>query len=140
MLTLPTCTCFWGVVISSAITILPRFGRHPRGCSTPRKGGPSPLLRRTGFSRHFPGNGAAPALHSPPANLHPIACNGQVLRADRHKRRHGGRRAGAAGFSLPGYRAALPWKRSEEHTSELQSLMRNSSAVFCLKQKTQIKD
>src|SRR3546814_7189448 len=26
--------------------------------------------------------------------------------------------------------------RSEEHTSELQSLMRNSSAVFCLKKKT----
>src|SRR3546814_7345795 len=26
-------------------------------------------------------------------------------------------------------------KRSEEHTSELQSLMRNSYAVFCLKQK-----
>src|SRR3546814_8638635 len=26
--------------------------------------------------------------------------------------------------------------RSEEHTSELQSLMRNSSAVFCLKTKT----
>src|SRR3546814_2169088 len=26
-------------------------------------------------------------------------------------------------------------KRSEEHTSELQSLMRISSAVFCLKQK-----
>src|SRR3546814_2798556 len=25
-------------------------------------------------------------------------------------------------------------KRSEEHTSELQSLMRNSYAVFCLKQ------
>src|SRR3546814_3927538 len=28
--------------------------------------------------------------------------------------------------------------RSEEHTSELQSLMRISYAVFCLKQKTQI--
>src|SRR3546814_6635154 len=27
-------------------------------------------------------------------------------------------------------------QRSEEHTSELQSLMRNSSAVFCLKKKT----
>src|SRR3546814_10871951 len=26
-------------------------------------------------------------------------------------------------------------RRSEEHTSELQSLMRNSYAVFCLKQK-----
>src|SRR3546814_2848321 len=27
-------------------------------------------------------------------------------------------------------------RRSEEHTSELQSLMRNSYAVFCLKKKT----
>src|SRR3546814_14650067 len=27
------------------------------------------------------------------------------------------------------------WVRSEEHTSELQSLMRTSSAVFCLKKK-----
>src|SRR3546814_8734662 len=27
------------------------------------------------------------------------------------------------------------WKRSEEHTSELQSLMRTSYAVFCLKNK-----
>src|SRR3546814_3605159 len=30
-------------------------------------------------------------------------------------------------------------KRSEEHTSELQSLMRISYAVFCLKKKTQNK-
>src|SRR3546814_9520079 len=30
----------------------------------------------------------------------------------------------------------LPEGRSEEHTSELQSLMRNSYAVFCLKKKT----
>src|SRR3546814_10354065 len=29
--------------------------------------------------------------------------------------------------------------RSEEHTSELQSLMRNSYAVFCLKKKTKAK-
>src|SRR3546814_9978459 len=29
-------------------------------------------------------------------------------------------------------------KRSEEHTSELQSLMRSSYAVFCLKKKTNI--
>src|SRR3546814_2147481 len=28
-----------------------------------------------------------------------------------------------------------PFQRSEEHTSELQSLMRNSYAVFCLKKK-----
>src|SRR3546814_3007038 len=30
--------------------------------------------------------------------------------------------------------SALIGERSEEHTSELQSLMRHSSAVFCLKQ------
>src|SRR3546814_4463902 len=34
-------------------------------------------------------------------------------------------------------RPALYSDRSEEHTSELQSLMRISYAVFCLKQKTQ---
>src|SRR3546814_8787259 len=40
---------------------------------------------------------------------------------------------------VPG-RAALrlrPCRRSEEHTSELQSLMRISYAVFCLKKKTE---
>src|SRR3546814_6617685 len=31
-------------------------------------------------------------------------------------------------------------ERSEEHTSELQSLMRNSYAVFCLKKKKQNKN
>src|SRR3546814_6269035 len=39
----------------------------------------------------------------------------------------------AEGFRGPVY--ATP--RSEEHTSELQSLMRNSYAVFCLKKKKQ---
>src|SRR3546814_1577147 len=31
---------------------------------------------------------------------------------------------------------SVPYSRSEEHTSELQSLMRISYAVFCLKKKT----
>src|SRR3546814_2295445 len=31
--------------------------------------------------------------------------------------------------------ASFTWTRSEEHTSELQSLMRISYAVFCLKKK-----
>src|SRR3546814_10592599 len=35
-------------------------------------------------------------------------------------------------------RAAMSAMRSEEHTSELQSLMRISYAVFCLKKKIQI--
>src|SRR3546814_9395551 len=36
--------------------------------------------------------------------------------------------------------AARYRRRSEEHTSELQSLMRNSYAVFCLQKKTQTCD
>src|SRR3546814_5586506 len=42
------------------------------------------------------------------------------------------------GFKLDRGRLALPYDsfRSEEHTSELQSLMRISYAVFCLKKKT----
>src|SRR3546814_8772914 len=43
-------------------------------------------------------------------------------------RRSDGTRKSAAGRK--------PWDRSEEHTSELQSLMRISYAVFCLKKKT----
>src|SRR3546814_1930724 len=50
---------------------------------------------------------------------------------DRHAERFG---AGAVGPVVLG--AAVV--RSEEHTSELQSLMRISYAVFCLKKKTNI--
>src|SRR3546814_19014550 len=39
-------------------------------------------------------------------------------------------------FSTPSTRPRKPPVRSEEHTSELQSLMRISYAVFCLKKKT----
>src|SRR3546814_4931000 len=39
----------------------------------------------------------------------------------------------------PRGRAGLAFGRSEEHTSELQSLMRSSYAVFCLKKKTERK-
>src|SRR3546814_5435368 len=49
--------------------------------------------------------------------------------------------AGGQSARLPcGKRRGLsPDCRSEEHTSELQSLMRNSYAVFCLKKKKQKK-
>src|SRR3546814_6280645 len=36
----------------------------------------------------------------------------------------------------PGITVRTPYERSEEHTSELQSLMRISYAVFCLQKKT----
>src|SRR3546814_5939897 len=47
---------------------------------------------------------------------------------------------GPGGALLPAIEARFPGttgpKRSEEQTSELQSLMRNSLSVFCLKKKT----
>src|SRR3546814_5840821 len=41
----------------------------------------------------------------------------------------------SAGSTQPAPPTALPENRSEEHTSELQSLMRISYAVFCLNKK-----
>src|SRR3546814_2656818 len=56
-------------------------------------------------------------------------------RAGRSTRRRPARRAAAARSSARGGERF----RSEEHTSELQSLMRNSYAVFCLKKKNKNK-
>src|SRR3546814_4754196 len=42
-------------------------------------------------------------------------------------------------YRASGRRASLSQSRSEEHTSELQSLMRISYAVFCLKKKKNMK-
>src|SRR3546814_1516474 len=53
-------------------------------------------------------------------------------------RRNSGRRARPR-RKVPGPRARSRPQRSEEHTSELQSLMRISYAVFCLKKKKQKK-
>src|SRR3546814_5033281 len=46
-----------------------------------------------------------------------------------------GVRSGATGGATRRDRQRLTRRRSEEHTSELQSLMRISYAVFCLKKK-----
>src|SRR3546814_2317343 len=57
----------------------------------------------------------------------------------RRRRRHGGRSRAFARRPRhhPAHRPGAPCRwRSEEHTSELQSLMRISYAVFCLKKKT----
>src|SRR3546814_6231325 len=64
--------------------------------------------------------------------------------ARRRVGRRGGRRNAIGGRQAPHLipgtrsgadRSAAKIVRSEEHTSELQSLMRISSAVFCLKKK-----
>src|SRR3546814_9036829 len=45
-------------------------------------------------------------------------------------------KAYGSSFQIAGLPVGDGFSRSEEHTSELQSLMRNSYAVFCLKKKT----
>src|SRR3546814_6908500 len=61
---------------------------------------------------------------------------GHGLLADRWKLRRDGRLLGADALRLDGEIAARLAHRSGEHTSELQTLMRRSYAVFCLKKKT----
>src|SRR3546814_8508667 len=64
------------------------------------------------------------------------AVSRSILRPAAHRAE---RRAGDVG-ARPGVVAAQPARpRSEEHTSELQSLMRISYAVFCLKKKKTLK-
>src|SRR3546814_8246937 len=53
-----------------------------------------------------------------------------LARQHRHRRKLAAGDQGAGGAVRDGHAV-----RSEEHTSELQSLMRNSYAVFCWKQK-----
>src|SRR3546814_5831731 len=56
--------------------------------------------------------------------------------SERHRPEHRLRAAALQGRELvEGVRSDPDRPRSEEHTSELQSLMRNSYAVFCLKKK-----
>src|SRR3546814_8479586 len=57
-------------------------------------------------------------------------CNRSRPDRDHVLRNHHRRRA------PPGLESARRWRRSEEHTSELQSLMRISYTVFCLKKKS----
>src|SRR3546814_8848267 len=71
---------------------------------------------------------SAPSLSLPASvspervTLRPFLANSAVIQSAAF--------VGAAGEVKPSFTVAL---RSEEHTSELQSLMRTSYAVFCLK-------
>src|SRR3546814_7193047 len=83
-------------------------------------------------SRYHPRNAIAAELHIAVVHVHE---QGRIRRSWRRSR-------SAEGCSIPTWRGdrenshyPRPY-RSEEHTSELQSLMRISYAVFCLKKKT----
>src|SRR3546814_8854259 len=73
------------------------------------------------------------AAAAPPAGR-PVVRRHHADQAERQPRRQSG--APVARLLAPADPAAAR-RRSEEHTSELQSLMRISYAVFCLKKKTQ---
>src|SRR3546814_946246 len=57
-------------------------------------------------------------------------------RHDDHAHRPGRNLVAEPRRNLPRVERFVAGARSEEHTSELQSLMRTSYAVFCLKKKT----
>src|SRR3546814_7602664 len=81
-----------------------------------RSGG---IARRVAEALDEPGGARSALLFLSPASLGRCGC------ADHASHFHAASRAGAPLFHI----------RSEEHTSELQSLMRISYAVFCLKKK-----
>src|SRR3546814_4794063 len=86
----------------------------------------APLGARFGCA----GDGADVSVHAAP---------GQGVERQAHGLPH--LQFAAVGFQRPGadpHRAAGRDHRSEEHTSELQSLMRISYAVFCLKKTTNV--
>src|SRR3546814_4234136 len=78
-----------------------------------------------GFPTNFP-SGTTQYFSMKAITFSPLVTVSMALQSDRHQ----------MGFGLP---FLLPppcaCQRSEEHTSELQSLMRISYAVFCLKKK-----
>src|SRR3546814_2482925 len=85
------------------------------------------LFRSAAIAGRYRGLDIRPRQHPLPGALQPVrpgerAHPGVYLSLPR---RHAGRGADIA-------EALLPRTRSEEHTSELQSLMRISYAVFCL--------
>src|SRR3546814_8031877 len=98
--------------------------------------GPPPLcLSLSARRRGDPADGGR-AAH--PLSRHPLsACQPQRAQAHEAPRQRG--QGARPPEKLARHRArhcgAIELRRSEEHTSELQSLMRISYAVFCLKKK-----
>src|SRR3546814_18882006 len=65
----------------------------------------------------------------------PIEPVARAARRQRIRYQNARQTHGRAGMNITGKRVLITGGRSEEHTSELQSLMRISYAAFCLKKK-----
>src|SRR3546814_14133238 len=80
---------------------------------------------------------SADLMHSQAAMTRSAIQRAELARHQIEEVRQAGRKAaGRPAQNAPRHRLTKPRRRSEEHTSELQSLMRTSYAVFCLKKKT----
>src|SRR3546814_1642375 len=87
---------------------------------------PNSILTRKARAHREPGRAA----------LRHISAGATVYSGDRRgSRQRAAPRRRAAAVAAPGKAAKKSVARSEEHTSELQSLMRITYAVFCLKKK-----
>src|SRR3546814_4516124 len=81
---------------------------------------------------HRPIGPRRPDLIPQPRHCHRLAQTAKYVGANREKRP-----IRTDMFGRQYHVTSTRITRSEEHTSELQSLMRNSYAVFCLQKKTQ---
>src|SRR3546814_4376793 len=113
--------------------------RPPRSTRTDSRFPDTTLFRSTGLASLTVAAGApAAAMQAPDSDF---VCNGLDSRDVLRSIEHLGPKPWTARegiFYFHGDEEALPALeagRSEEHTSELQSLMRNSYSVFCLKKK-----
>src|SRR3546814_4085211 len=85
--------------------------------------------RRSARSRRRSPSRGPPCRSCAGSFLHLLECLGEVVLGDEVPH------AVALGLELLVIVRPDPDQRSEEHTSELQSLMRSAYAVFCLKKK-----
>src|SRR3546814_5110643 len=141
--------------------MVPRYGsRLPDGRSPCRTSPLYSAVDRTGCKRSVGDCAANPqrskrstvlSVRSHAACQGPLQLQGRVHPWSEKYRRHTidrGRSAGESpagrdgcdrsGIRYSGHRQSSGQRRSEEHTSELQSLMRICYAVFCLKKKNTI--
>src|SRR3546814_1381194 len=111
----------------------PSDRRHDRGDRhQSRRGHAASLAARPQSSRCRP---RAAQLHDRAAPGHPSAPEGRAMTRFGYVMTTYLTVILIGGLSFIHITPRLIWNRSEEHTSELQSLMRISYAVFCLKKK-----
>src|SRR3546814_9571828 len=109
------------------------FRRPPRSTRTDTLFPYTTLFRSLGSTG--PGVRPAPPNHDiQPSSASQAVVHEQVLWTSDQLQDDG---QGTGTRTCPKFSFPTKWtpRRSEEHTSELQSLMRNSYAVFCLKKK-----